>query len=459
MVTHQSLQPFSLFQEANNASQLVMEKCARSVLRQVVLESLEQLVNLNEPQPQPQVIVTHEHLSIVRQQCRNLADVWCNKLQERGHFQAAASVRAVVEREEDNFYYDVDDDLIRQPTTTSEKPAIASQEPSTVTDDMQVRYPSKTALARIRQLTKQDIMRPEPQDKDALLASANEQLTQYGQAQQTDWPYSWKLIERAVQNIPNRLYNTKQGTPTIELIPRSIWEKQQEQLLLESDPDVIDKPEYNNETRQLILRRRRRRRSTNTRDQHIAKRSRVALLIVEETPRVASTQPARVQLSLNSHDFVDHDIDQYVHAEDVSATDRIDACLLAPLLSIGHTHYTRQMLVHAPCTSTWSNRQWKLAQRKARMERLGPHSVCKDADESRSKVRRTVDANGVFWMDFDLGRTMLELGPAEDKRLYVFESVEAILLDEEQNDALNDAEADDEDSDDAGYNDNDESGK
>jgi hypothetical protein len=428
------LQPADLFQEANTASKHVIETCARSVLRQVALESLDQLVDIQESQ----VVLTINHLKSVQRHCRLVADAWSAKLKERGHYQAAESIQNVVRLEENDLYNVNERDeakesalITLQQSTTAEtppSPAFTATTPQNTTSCI-------TSLARIRQLTRQDILSPEPLDKETLLISASQQLEQFGRTHQTDWPFSWSIIERKVQEIPSRLYKNKREAPVIELIPKAVWETQQKQQQQQHGEIAMEgeQPrELSQEARQLILQRRRR--NVNSHLLPAQKRARLVVAPVEDVPRPASMQPEKIDLT--RLDQV-HDISQYIHM-DASTTDYEprDACLLAPLINLGHTHYTRQLAVDNPTTNTWSKRQWQSAQHKAKKERLGLHNDYKDADGSKSRVRRTVDASGMHWMDFDLGRTLLELGPENDKKLYWFDSVEVILLDEDTSDAL-----------------------
>ena len=422
------LEPSPLFKQANAASQVLIATCARSVLRQVVLESLERHVNLDNSQ----IVLTPEHLDSVRQDCRSVADAWCSKLRERGHYQASSVVQDVVRREEGDLYF-VDEeaneeDALHSQPLESTLPAASSADNTAPSHDEDEHRTHVTSLSRIRELTKQNLLGPDPIDKEKLLEEANRRLEQLGRQQRTDWPYSWDIIEQKVQEIPGRLYNTKREASVIELVPKSIWDKHQNQ----NADHPQDSP--SEQARQLVLRRRKR--NINTKTLPISKRQKMAPP-VEDIPRLASTQPEKIQLTQLDDPHLIAQADRYLHPESISS-ETFDGYALAPLLNLGYTHYSRQHIVDARDTTSWSSRQLRSAQHRAKKERFGPHNAVKESEGTKSKVRRTVDLGGNYWLDFDLGRTLLELGQEDDKRLYWFETVEAMLLDEDTDEALGD---------------------
>lgn len=423
--------PLSLWDRANIASSVIIQSAAKSVMRQVVLEYLEQIV----PTREAKVVVTNEHIASVKRLSRQFADAWSAKLQERGHFQAAMLIQEVVLHCESNLYYTSvsgEDPVVVQrsvPTAAPRNVTVDATETSAGTTPTTC----VTSLARIRRLIQRDPLKEEPVDRMAWLKLASQRLDHLGREKLTDWPYSWSLIEKAVQDIPSRLYNTRREAPKLEIIPKSVWEKEQKSGASETTSQETSLPTIH-ETHKLLSQRRRKKSGPLL--PPARKRPRTLALPVSEAPRPASSLPETVDLTLLHCHYDGLDMGQYLHSSDQEASSSIDGCLLGPLLNFGHWHFTRQMMVDSPDTSTWSRRQWRAAHRKARKERLGPHTSRNESEESRTKILRTIDTRGNHWFDLDLGATMLELGVYSDRKLYWFGNVEAILLDEDTDEAL-----------------------
>lgn len=439
---HHLPSPVLLFSEAHVSGQQVVDACARSVLRQVALKSLRQTVDWSvasttEQPHSMQFELTMFHYESAQESCRIVTDAWCRKLELKGLKQTADQIKELFEREVCDLFHDVPptDNYLRTKTTDADA-AESSRGSNAITSLGQILSVVRTSDAL--EPTADSVTKS--MESSRLLAMASNKLDDLAGNNKTDWPYSWKVIQDKIREIPGRLYNTKREASVIEIVPRSVWEQQEDQQ--KTADQLAD------DARRFILKRRRRNMSTLPPSQTVKRQRKDRAN--EDIPRAASTQPASINLPPLDDDSVQFSLlRQFIHSDaDISNPHDPSATLLGPLTLLGRTHLAHQVVVDTPDISNWNPKRLRLAQHKAKAERLGTHFDAKDTNESKSKIRRTQESSDeAHWIDMDVGPSILEIGPVHDRRLLWFNSIEASLLDEDVDDDEEDEEENDEDCD------------
>jgi predicted nucleotide-binding protein len=218
-----------LFQDANQAAEIYVKGCVRSVLRQVALESIQQ--NLIISDDNNLLTVTLLYVHDAQDLCKHVANTWMEELLAIGHVQAACWLDEVVADGNEDLYYQngTKNGLRRQRTATKRQDLAADLTGNEAEKTKHAMGTQLTTVSRLRSLGAETIWRSLDKDSSSSidLVAAIHTLDEWARTNQTDWPYGSRIIHKCSQALSSRVAVSKQDE--IEIIPKSLWEKQQQQ--------------------------------------------------------------------------------------------------------------------------------------------------------------------------------------------------------------------------------------
>jgi hypothetical protein len=415
-----------LFQQAFHAAQEKVQSWIRAVLREVALQSLKQSGTALDEQTVPRAQAA----------CEQVAKRWGERLIAVGHHRVAQQIQHIVATEGKTLYHHC---------PSAPPPAAIIEVVAPPAGTVVSNRPAKTALGRLHQLGKLS--------KDT--TSMTQQIDSWGVQGQTDWPYDWGIIQKAAQEIPDRLHRAKSDKVVVR-IPKTLWERQQADDNDEENEEEVDNnhPSIAGETKitpelssqedhkrqaiQLLLKRKRK---NAPRGQQPSKRQ--ALPKAAPIPRPPSEHPERAELSFRDGwtEAERQRLDAYVHNDD---DDKPRMLLLGALSDLGRFHH---FLQKSAATKTKTNKQQRRWQQFCVKERLGDHqevdTAMSDGRRKRSsRVTATAAADHCYWYDLDLSQCLLECRKRnsstaddntirEERFLLDFSHLEVMLLDED----------------------------
>jgi len=459
--------------------------------------------------------VTGNDILAAQNLCRRVADAWRDGLLDRGHRRVADLVRRLVETELETLFFSAEDS---GETATAARALAEEVSPLSHLSDPERRneFSYVTSLGRLRSIGRRggnDILaeteRPKLPAPEAIRQL--DDLVLRGQSE-AGLLGDWNAVQRFCDvEVPSRLHNAKRPRPEIELIPKSVWEKQQkkEQSLRQMQQESLvgvggcinpaqEEQTTADEVKELVLRRKRK---TAIRPPPSASDSTTKRRRGQDYLGCASISPFAAAPARPAND--DDGEQRWRWKRDVvdglSNVDRakLDRCLhdtssqncpagpppavlLGALRDTGRFHHWIQSIVDrdrggadygsdadeeiaAPST----RRHDKRAQRKSVKERLGGHVEVGDYGQGPrsglklSRVTRAVEGSCAggdvgdddsesrrrHWLHLDLGHCLFEWPAKEledkydydseqrmERKLYYFDSLEAILLDEDSSD-------------------------
>lgn len=486
-----------LLLEATQAAQQNTLTTVRRVLRAVAVQALQQQLQIKRKQRRrddrdadahadwSRIVIESDDIVAVQTFCQQLASLWIQANRSVGNLKVATWIEQIVENESDVLYYrenndeaDQDEDGTQRDSgmnstaaesmaeTTSILRTSASKEPS----QQQQQQHFATPYARLRAI------RPTPSLRSALQA-----MDRLGNRRQTYWTGSWgRTIQAAARQIPYRCY--KNNAPEqIEIVHAS-----------QVDNDNSNKSTSSTKQRKAVDWLLDRKRKSVGRERLPPKRVRRKKKHAATDTDATSSEPPRPPVENGEYRWTYLDIQNSFsesQRRDLDALVVLDAEMqesppslaVGALMDVGHFHYYRQMIVdndeddedvlmphqHGPSAAATPTliRRW---QRRSVLERLGDH-VKADTDygnyakrASASRVWQTqakddmnnndnnTEERKQHWRDFDLQLVTLEVFDGVERHLLTFETLQVILLDEDEghapegwHDEDNDDEGDD----------------
>jgi hypothetical protein len=424
------LQSDPLFQQAFHAAQEKVQCWIRAVLREVALQSLKQSGTTLDEQTVPRAQAA----------CEQVAKRWGERLLAVGHHRVAQQIQHIVATEGKTLYHHCN---------SAPPPAAILEVVAPPGGTLVSNRHTKTALGRLHQLGNLS------NDTTAVI----QQIDSWGVQGQTDWPYDWGLIQKAAQEIPDRLYRGHNKSDQVVVrIPKTLWERQQAQENDEENeedvnsnqttPELSSQEDHKRKAIQLLLQRKRK---YAPREQQPPKRQ--ALPIPAPILRPPSEHPERAELSFRDGwtEAERQRLDAYVHNDD---DDKPRMLLLGALSDLGRFHHFLQSSAAAKTTTNKQQRRW---QRFCIKERLGDHEeldTAKSAGRKPRSSRVTASAAGdhCYWYDLDLSQCLLEFRNSsstandsdntirEERFLLDFSHLEVMLLDEDSPESACDEE-------------------
>jgi len=396
-----------LFLQASVAAKEQVETWIRSTLREVSLQGIRSQLLADDNSNR--LTLTENSIQAIQSLCRQVADRWSRKLDEIGHKDVAAWIQHIVETESSTLFAP-----LKPPSR--DKSAAGNAQANNDEPETPLRKPAKTPYIRLRQL---GMDKPESTPQDVVDA-----LDRLGRERFTDWPYDWNMIQKAADQIPWRLYNRATDDTEVTLIPKAVWEQQQQQQ------ETGEQKQTEQDAKKWVLNRKRK---STTRERLPSKQQKT--LIQEDIPRSAMSGDGTCQWSMAEieKEFTERDrkqLDSYLH----SPSNETTSMVLGALRDAGQFHYWNQRPIDQEDDTGKSAKKLLRNQRRAIRERLGDHREDKDDEDRRvSRLIQTVDTSGLHWYDFDLGDCLLELNDPDtgNRRFYAFGSLEVMGLDED----------------------------
>jgi hypothetical protein len=412
-----------LFQDANQAAEIYVKGCVRSVLRQVALESIQQ--NLIISDDNNLLTVTLLHVHDAQDLCKLVANTWMEKLLAIGHVQAASWLDEVVaDGNEDLYYQNGTKNGLRQQRTATKRQDLAADLTGNEAEKTKHAMGTQlTTVSRLRSLGAETIWRSLDKDSSSSidLVAAIHTLDEWARTNQTDWPYGSRIIHKCSQALSSRVAVSKQDE--IEIIPKSLWEKQQQQ----------QQPGEEDPTPQRILDRKRKSRPRPFVDDTSRRSIHRSESPPPRPPNDAEDWNQRTIVWTNDEQA---NLDRYLHDSDNSTatSTRIDATLMGGLVEFGRIQYYYDWSSN---NTNNTSTDYRIHKRRAAQERLGPHQK-QSTNKAHSCVLTTVHPrNQQCSFELDLTTSLMQLGTSNnEKQLYCFSSIEAVLLDEDDDKAI-----------------------
>jgi hypothetical protein len=496
--------PFSdpeLFQQAAKAAECQYTAWIRATLRQVAVEAIQKSLTVNHDLNQ--LILSQAAWVEVEAFCKKVASRWCEKLEQIGHKAVAARIREIVSQESASLFMSSTSSsslvAAASPATPSENPTAPSlEEPSTGipateptsapllpnNSDSQTATSCITAYSRLRQLGQRNVLATNANQQPLLSTDkTSNYLRQAGHLHLTEWPYDWHLIEDAVAQVPSRLHNRTTGDANVTLIPKSVWEQQQQ-----GQQQQGQQPEQETqEATQWLLNRKRKsagRERLKPRRRQIDESSSAAVARLEritkeqEVPRFVSIDDGTAQWTMQEikssfSQAERQQLDSYLHDDGVDDDESGPAPLvmLGALSDVGRLHRWKQKEIDQhggnkndddhDDDNKYTEKKRRRLRNDAVKERLGDHQeetsdFLAGRRQRVSRVMRTCISTGGSdknanasnsCFDFDMSDSWLEwIDPGTgDRTLYAFSSLEVMVLDQDDADDNDNDDNDEED--------------
>lgn len=474
-----------LFKQSYDAAQRHINTCICAVLREVALQVLQVHIqrrnsDISENENHDTLLtITEEAITSARNICQALSKQWSSKLQARGRYRLAQQIEDVVSSNGPTLYY-------------TELESISQEiiEAANCYLDAGRFQDFFTSWGRTRDLirpvrSKEEVFGQEfdTQQRDESMKKAIGWLDEWGEKRQTDWLYSWDVVQDVAREIPTRLcrsYNKESSDDTLtrEYIDEQscnlfTYETKTKVVTLDGDNNVGDDEDgmdgegytldkdISSPRREVIDVRKmvqsiltKKRKNRRVLAHHFKRQRKVDdIPTTEPTPRAPSTIPTAQQIPSHTEwtDVERQRLDAYLHDNEVNEQPRL--LLLGSLSDLGQFHRYLQAPIDptkrmsAPQLHRWTRRCWRerLGDHQEVEEPIGGGGGSKKPPSSRVAACLSPSTNQ-FWHDFDLRNCLLEYSydlvsdaeyppPNVESRdniyLLAFSNIEALLLNED----------------------------